>query len=111
MSMNHIATGRLYVKSNVYGFGVLLLVMMSGLRTLDRNRPREQINLIEWAKPLLSRKRGLELVMDARIEGQYSSKVATLTAKLTLHCLKQDPSNRPSMKEVVEVLEKFTATK
>ncbi|GFY87830.1 protein kinase superfamily protein [Actinidia rufa] len=72
---------------------------------------KPQINLIEWAKPLLPRKRGLKLVMDARIEGQYSSKAATLTAKLTLHCLEQEPNNRPSMKEVVEVLEKIKAMK
>ena len=99
------------MKSDVYSFGVVLLEMMSGLRAVDNNRPREQINLIEWAKPLLPRKRGLKLVMDARIEGQYSSKAATLTAKLTLHCLEQEPNNRPSMKEVVEVLEKIKAMK
>ncbi|XP_057492117.1 receptor-like protein kinase FERONIA [Actinidia eriantha] len=107
----YIATGHLYVKSDVYSFGVVLLEMMSGLRAIDYNRPREQINLIKWAEPLLPQKRGLKLVMDARIEGQYSSKAATLTAKLTLHCLKLYPSNRPSMKEVVEVLEKIKATK
>ena len=95
----------------MYGSGVVLLEMMSGLRAFDNNRPLEQINLIFWAKPLLRKKKGLKLVMDARIEGQYSSKGATLAAKLTLHCLEQEPNNRPSMKEVVEVLEKIKAMK
>ena len=108
---HHIATGHLYVKSDVYGFGVVLLEMMSGLRALDTNRPRERFSLVEWAKPLLPRKKNLKLIMDERIEGQYSSKAASLAANLTLQCLEPDPKTRPSMKEVVEVLEKINAMK
>ncbi|PSS29960.1 Serine/threonine-protein kinase [Actinidia chinensis var. chinensis] len=105
----YIATGHLYVKSDVYCFGVLLLEMMSGLRVLDNNRSREQKNLINWAKPLLPNKKKLKLVMDARIEGQYSSKAATSAAKLTLQCLEEEPKKRPSMEEVVAILEKIAA--
>ena len=109
MSMYHFATGHLSVKSDVYSFGVLLLEMMSGLRVLDNNRSREQKNLINWAKPLLPNKKKLKLVMDARIEGQYSSKAATSAAKLTLQCLEEEPKKRPSMEEVVAILEKIAA--
>jgi len=43
--------------------------------------------------------------MDGRIKGQYSTKAALETAKLTLKCLKPDPRQRPSMKQVLERLE------
>ncbi|XP_011013448.1 PREDICTED: probable serine/threonine-protein kinase Cx32, chloroplastic [Populus euphratica] len=108
----YIATGHLYVKSDVYGFGVVLLEMLSGQRALDTKRPAGQQNLIEWLKPLLSQKKKLKnTVMDARIEGQYSSKAMLQAAQLTLKCLEADPKNRPSMKEVVEVLEQIEAMK
>ncbi|KAE8715896.1 putative serine/threonine-protein kinase NAK [Hibiscus syriacus] len=103
----YIATGHLYVKSDVYGFGVLLLEMMTGLRALDTKRPDGQQNLVDWLKPTLSHKRKYKTLMDGRIEGQYSSKAALLTAELTLKCLEHDPKNRPSMKEAVEALERI----
>lgn len=107
----YIATGHLYVKSDVYGFGVVLLEMMSGLRALDTKRQGPQHNLVEWAKPLLPNRKRIKTIMDARIEGQYSSKAAMLFSQLTLHCLEAEPRKRPDMKEVVEVLEQINAMK
>lgn len=46
-------------------------------------------------------------MMDARIEGQYSTKASVQAAQLTLKCLEIEPRKRPSMKEVLEVLEQI----
>ncbi|KAE8723161.1 putative serine/threonine-protein kinase Cx32 [Hibiscus syriacus] len=73
----------------------------------DTKRPDGQQNLVDWLKPTLSHKRKYKTLMDGRIEGQYSSKAASLTAELTLKCLEHDPKNRPSMKEVAEALERI----
>ncbi|KAI6690658.1 hypothetical protein NL676_027486 [Syzygium grande] len=51
----YIATGHLYVKSDVYGFGVVLLEMLTGLQALDPERPSGRQNLVEWARPSLPR--------------------------------------------------------
>lgn len=107
----YIATGHLYVKSDVYGFGVVLLEMLTGLRALDTKRPNGQQNLVDWLKPILSQKRKLKTIMDVRIEGQYSSKAMLQAAQLTLKCLESDPKSRPPMKEVVEALEQIDAIK
>lgn len=109
LSLYDCSTGHLYVKSDVYGFGVVLLEMLTGLRALDTRRPSGKQNLVDWAKPSLSSKRKLKTIMDSRVEGQYSSKAALEAAQLTLKCLGSDPKSRPSMKEVVEVLEKIEA--
>ncbi|XP_073001507.1 probable serine/threonine-protein kinase PIX13 [Typha latifolia] len=101
----YVATGHLYVKSDVYGFGVVLLEMLTGLRALDNNRPSGQHNLVDWAKPYLSDRRKLARLIDPRLEGQYPSKGALQAAQLTLRCLAGDPKSRPSMKEVVDILE------
>jgi serine/threonine protein kinase len=99
------------VKSDVYGFGVVLLEMISGLRALDPSRQNEKVNLVNWARPLLADRRKLSQVMDSGLEGQYSSKGALLAAQLTRKCLNGDPKSRPSMKEVVEVLEQIESMK
>ncbi|KAM0871024.1 hypothetical protein ACQ4PT_039656 [Festuca glaucescens] len=101
----YVATGHLYVKSDVYGFGVVLLEMLTGLRALDTDRPAGQHNLVDWAKPHLADRRKLARLMDPRLEGKYSSRGAQRAAQLTLRCLAAEHTNRPSMKEVVAVLQ------
>ncbi|XP_029126357.1 probable serine/threonine-protein kinase PIX13 isoform X2 [Cajanus cajan] len=105
----YFATGRLYVKSDVYGFGVVLLEMLTGMQALDTDRPTDQHNLVEWAKAFLFSKRKLKTIMDAKIEDQYSPKAAWQAAQLTLKCLEPHPSKRPSMKDVLEKLEVIEA--
>uniref|UniRef100_A0A0D9YLD6 non-specific serine/threonine protein kinase n=1 Tax=Oryza glumipatula TaxID=40148 RepID=A0A0D9YLD6_9ORYZ len=107
----YVATGHLYVKSDVYGFGVVMLEMMSGQRALDPNRPNGQLSLVDWAKPYLADRRKLARLMDPRFEGQYNSKQAVQAAQLTLNCLAGEPRSRPSMKEVLETLEKIESMK
>ncbi|KAF3631017.1 putative HUA2-like protein 1-like [Capsicum annuum] len=105
----YVATGHLYVKSDVYGFGVFLAEMLTGLRAIDSKRPRDQHNLVEWIKPHLSDKRKLKDKMDSRLEGKYPSRSAVQIAQLALSCLGNEPKSRPSMKEVVEKLEQIEA--
>ncbi|KZV37887.1 putative serine/threonine-protein kinase Cx32, chloroplastic-like [Dorcoceras hygrometricum] len=103
----YVATGHLYVKSDVYGFGVVLVEMLTGLRTLDSNRPNGQEKLVEWIKPHLSDRRKLKNVMDSRLEGKYPSRSALEIAQLSLDCLENEPKNRPSMREIVETLQRI----
>ncbi|XP_010266182.1 PREDICTED: probable serine/threonine-protein kinase NAK [Nelumbo nucifera] len=107
----YVATGHLYVKSDVYGFGVVLLEMLTGQRALDTSRPSGQTNLVDWLKPSLPDRRKVKNIMDPRLEGQYSMKAVQQAAQLTLKCLGSDPKSRPSMKEVVEALERIEAIK
>ncbi|KAF5208406.1 Receptor-like cytoplasmic kinase [Thalictrum thalictroides] len=107
----YVATGHLYVKSDVFGFGVVLLEMLTGQRALDTNRPSGQHNLVDWLKPSLSDRRKLMRILDPRLEGQYPSKGVIQAAELTLKCLGSEPRVRPSMKEVVESLERIQAIK
>ncbi|RWW05348.1 hypothetical protein BHE74_00006064 [Ensete ventricosum] len=107
----YVATGHLYVKSDVYGFGVMLLEMLSGQRALDTNRPSGQHNLVDYARPILADRRKLARLIDIRLEGQYHSKGAFQAAQLTLKCLAGDPKSRPSMQEVVQTLEQIEALK
>ncbi|KAF3540450.1 hypothetical protein F2Q69_00020856 [Brassica cretica] len=101
----YMATGHLYVRSDVYGFGVVLLEILTGLRALDPNRPPVQLNLVEWAKPSLTQKKKIQKMMDPRLEHKYPISAVIRTAALILRCLEEDPKNRPPMDEVLRELE------
>ncbi|KAF5476036.1 hypothetical protein F2P56_007782 [Juglans regia] len=103
----YLATGHLTFKTDVYSFGVVLLEMLSGQRSIDKNRPSGQHNLVEWAKPYLASKRKIFRVLDNRLEGQYSPDQAQKAANLALQCLAMEPRNRPIMNDVVKALEEL----
>ncbi|KAK3412845.1 hypothetical protein EUGRSUZ_I01524 [Eucalyptus grandis] len=104
----YIATGHLYVKSDVFGFGVVLVEILTGLRAVDTGRTGKE-NLVEWVKPYLSDRRKLKTIMDAGLQGKYPSKVVYEIAQLALTCLAGEPKARPSMEEVVKNLETLEA--
>lgn len=101
----YVMTGHLTARSDVYGFGVVLLEMLIGRRAMDKSRPSREHNLVEWARPLLIHNRKLLKIIDLRMEGQYSTKVAMEVAGLAYRCLSQNPKGRPVMSQVVETLE------
>ncbi|KAE8657995.1 putative receptor-like protein kinase [Hibiscus syriacus] len=101
----YVMTGHLTAMSDVYSFGVVLLELLTGRRSLDKNRsPREQ-NLVEWARPMLNDHRKLGRIMDPRLEGSYSETGARKAAALAYQCLSQRPKQRPKMCDVVQTLE------
>ena len=106
----YVATGHLYVKSDVYGFGVVLLELLTGLRAHDLNRPSHQQNLVDWARPYLAGRGKLASLMDQRLAGHYPPKAALQAARLANKCLAGDPRSRPSMADVVDALEGIEAT-
>ncbi|KAG8482760.1 hypothetical protein CXB51_024120 [Gossypium anomalum] len=100
----YVMTGHLTSKSDVYSFGVVLLEMLTGRRSMDKNRPNGEHNLVEWARPHLGDKRRFFRVLDPRLEGHFSIKGAQKAAQLAAQCLSRDPKARPRMSEVVEIL-------
>ncbi|KZV24569.1 putative serine/threonine-protein kinase Cx32, chloroplastic-like [Dorcoceras hygrometricum] len=103
----YMATGHLYVKSDVYGFGVVLLEIITGLQVIDLNRPNGQTNLVDWAKPMLSSKSKLKRLIDPRLNDEYPSKAAFQMSELILQCIEPDPKCRPNMEEVLEMLDRI----
>ncbi|CAA3019292.1 serine threonine- kinase At5g01020 [Olea europaea subsp. europaea] len=101
----YVMTGHLTSRSDVYGFGVVLLEMLIGRRAVDKSKPSREHNLVEWARPLLNNSKKLTRILDPRIEGQYSTKVLMEVANLAYQCLSQNPKGRPVMSQVVETLE------
>ncbi|XP_038692319.1 probable serine/threonine-protein kinase PIX7 isoform X2 [Tripterygium wilfordii] len=100
----YVMTGHLTSKSDVYSFGVVLLEMLTGRRSMDKNRPNGEHNLVEWARPHLRERRRFYRLIDPRLEGHFSIKGAQKAVQIAAHCLSRDPKVRPLMSEVVEAL-------
>lgn len=101
----YVMTGHLTTMSDVFSFGVVLLELITGRRSVDKNRPSREQNLVEWARPLLKDPHKLERIMDPRLEGQYSTEGTRKAALLAYQCLSQHPKSRPTMRNVVKTLE------
>ena len=94
-------------KCDVYSFGVLLLVIISGRRPLEvtgspLSSEFQRANLVSWARHCARNGKLLELV-DQSIQS-LDKEQALLCIKVALLCLLKSPSRRPSMKEVVGML-------
>ncbi|XP_076917459.1 serine/threonine-protein kinase PBL34-like [Bidens hawaiensis] len=100
----YVMTGHLTSKSDVYSFGVVLLEMITGRRSMDKNRPNGEHNLVEWARQYLGERRKLYKIIDPLLEGRFSVRGAQKAAQLATLCLNRDPKARPLMSEVYEVL-------
>ncbi|BFG28661.1 hypothetical protein CerSpe_149350 [Prunus speciosa] len=72
-------------ESDVYSFGVVLPEILSGRRALDANRPSGEQDLVQHARSAKICK--LHQLLDARIEGQYSSDEARKALNLAMKCL------------------------
>ncbi|PWA78527.1 protein kinase superfamily protein [Artemisia annua] len=107
----YVMTGHLTAKSDVYSFGVVLLEMLTGRRSMDKNRPNGEHNLVEWARPHLGERRRFYKLIDPRLEGHFSIKGAQKAAQLASRCLSRDSKIRPLMSEVVESLKPLPALK
>ncbi|KAI8028112.1 Receptor-like serine/threonine-protein kinase [Camellia lanceoleosa] len=98
--------GQLSERCDVYSYGVLLLVLVSGRRPLQVTASPmsefERANLISWARQLARNGKLLDLV-DPCIQS-LDREQALLCITIALLCLQRLPGKRPTMKEIVGML-------
>lgn len=98
--------GPLSEKCDVYSFGVLLLVLVSGRRPLQMTASPmsefERANLMSWARHLSRAGKLMDLV-DPSLQGLDQEQVL-LCITVALLCLQRSPAHRPTIKEVAGML-------
>ncbi|KAI0512014.1 hypothetical protein KFK09_012648 [Dendrobium nobile] len=104
LSVETLEKGLLTPKSNVWSFGIVLLELLTGRKNLDSRHPKEERNIVKWSKPFLADDCRLSLIIDPRIKGRCPPKAVRTVADIAVKCLQKDPSERPTMRTIVEVL-------
>ncbi|PKI57814.1 hypothetical protein CRG98_021881 [Punica granatum] len=94
-------------KTDVYSFGVVLLELITGRIVMEM--ALRETSLLDWARPLLSNKKYLELA-DSRLGKSYDLQQLLWMVQVTQNCLAKNPKRRLSMDRVVSALE-FIAEK
>lgn len=106
---DYIETGHLTTKSDVFSFGVVLYEILTGRRSLDRNRPKNEQKLLEWIKQYPVKTKQFRKIMDPQLEGRYELRAAHQIARLADSCLAKQARDRPTMGQVVKALKKATS--
>jgi serine/threonine protein kinase len=91
-------------ESDVYSFGVLLLELVTGKEAVCRETGRR---LTAAVGPTVSEGKVADVV-DRRLGGEYDAAEATVVADLAMRCVSDSPALRPSMADVVHVLQEKT---
>lgn len=94
--------GQLTKKADIYSFGVLTLEIISGRSISKSVWGGDLKDLLEWAWKLRVEDRLLEIV-DPELEG-YPEEEVLRFIKVALVCTQAAAQQRPSMKQVVEML-------
>ncbi|XP_073021341.1 rust resistance kinase Lr10-like isoform X2 [Primulina eburnea] len=93
--------GRVSYKSDVYSFGMLLLEMVGGRKNMDHTVNTSQMYFPQWIYDQLNREE-----ISVHIEEEDDeSKIARKLTIVGLWCIQWYPTDRPSMKSVVQMLE------
>ncbi|KAH1156350.1 hypothetical protein GLYMA_18G270100v4 [Glycine max] len=95
---------RLTEKSDVYSFGVVLLEVLSGRQPLLRWEEKQRMSLVNWAKHCYE-KGTLSEIVDTKLKGQIAPQCLQKYGEVALSCLLEDGTQRPSMNDVVRMLE------
>ncbi|KAJ8748688.1 hypothetical protein K2173_008133 [Erythroxylum novogranatense] len=83
-------TGQLNAKSDCYGFGVVLLELLTGRKPVDHTLPRGY-----WTRQCV----------DVRLQGEYPPKAVAKIATLAALCLQYDADLWPNISVVVKALQ------
>ncbi|CAI0426887.1 unnamed protein product [Linum tenue] len=103
LAPEYAVSGHLTRKSDVYGYGVLLMEIISGRSVVDFDIELGEHYLVQMAWSTYRAKKLLQIV-DPALNMNYSEEEALRFLKISLLCVQETAKRRPMMSTVVEML-------
>lgn len=101
----YLSTGQSSEKTDVFGFGILLLELITGQRALEFGKAANQKGaILDWVRKIHQEKK-LEMLVDKDLKGNYDRVELEEMVQVALLCTQYLPGRRPKMSEVVRMLE------
>ncbi|KAL8106439.1 somatic embryogenesis receptor kinase 1-like [Apium graveolens] len=102
----YLSTGKSSEKTDCFGYGIMLLELITGRRAFDLARLAndDDVMLLGWVKGLLINKK-LQSLVDANLQSNYVAEQVEELIQVALLCTQDSPDQRPKMSEVVKMLE------
>ncbi|XP_076885075.1 putative LRR receptor-like serine/threonine-protein kinase At4g30520 [Bidens hawaiensis] len=101
----YLSTGQSSEKTDVFGFGSLLLELITGMRAFEFGKTVNQKGvMLEWVKKVHQEKK-VELLADKELGTNYDQIDVLEMLQVALLCTQYTPAHRPRMSEVVRMLE------
>eukprot|EP01018_Ginkgo_biloba_P006021 Gb_41606 [translate_table: standard] len=95
--------GQLTEKADVYSYGVMVLEIVSGRKSINSTLPAHKQLLLGWAWSAYERNMALDIV-DPNLEGLYEKEEALRVVHVALLCTQGTFNLRPSMSSVISML-------
>jgi len=105
LAPEHTRTGKATTNSDVFAFGAFMLEVVCGRRPIEQMGCSGSEILVDWVYNCWKRGEILE-ARDPNLGTNYKAEEVELVLKLALLCSHSDPSARPSMRQVVQYLER-----
>ncbi|XVE92384.1 hypothetical protein REPUB_Repub01dG0092700 [Reevesia pubescens] len=100
----YLSTGQSSEKTDVFGFGILLLELITGQKALNFGRAANQKGvMLDWVKKLHQEGK-LSLLVDKDLKGNYDRIELEEMVQVALLCTQFNPIHRPRMSEVLRML-------
>ncbi|KAL1561536.1 Somatic embryogenesis receptor kinase 1 [Salvia divinorum] len=102
----YLSTGKSSEKTDVFGYGIMLLELITGQRAFDLARLAndDDVMLLDWVKGLLKEKK-VEMLVDPDLQKNYVEAEVEQLIQVALLCTQSSPMERPKMSDVVRMLE------
>ncbi|XP_077235403.1 leucine-rich repeat protein kinase family protein [Tasmannia lanceolata] len=93
-------------KSDIYSFGVVLMEVLSGKRSVDAEFG-DGNSIVDWMRAKIKNKEGVLEVLDKNAGASCASvrEEMMLVLRVALLCTSRSPADRPSMRDVVSMLQ------
>ncbi|XP_047330063.1 receptor protein kinase TMK1-like [Impatiens glandulifera] len=105
LAPEYAVTGRVTTKIDVFAIGVILMELVTGRKALDETQKEESVHLVHWFRRSMIDKEAFPKAVDPTIELDEGTLGSVRTvAELAGYCCSREPTQRPDMGHVVNVL-------